>query len=163
MATREKRPALETDHQHVFAQIAVVFRAAFVLEAGGGFLLGCGTYRVLKPKQAYWEPDKQTVLWAGLERCRMLRVERIFDITRQTGARWISTPIQKLPEGEETLLPASPDDVLELDEVWSCVLKKAGARWVWTALCRRTRHIVACVIGDREPCTMPSFMEGHPG
>ena len=160
MATREKRPALETDHQHVFAQIAVVFRAAFVLGAGGGFLLGCGTYRVFKPKQAYWEPDKQTVLWAGLERCRMMRVERIFDITRQTGARWISTPIQKLPEGEETLLPASPDDVLELDEVWSCVLKKAGARWVWTALCRRTRHIVA---RDRRPRALHhAFVYGRP-
>ncbi len=55
------------------------------------------------------------------------------------------------------------DDVLELDEVWSCVLKKAGARWVWTAMCRRTRHIVAFAIGDREPCNMLSFMQDHPG
>jgi insertion element IS1 protein InsB len=113
----------------------------------------CGIYRVLKPKQAHWETDKQIVLRAGLERCRMLRVERIFDITRQTAARWISTHIQKLPEVEDTLLPASPDDVLELDEVWSCVLKKDCTRWVWTAMCRRTRHIVAFAIGDRSKVT----------
>jgi transposase-like protein len=122
-----------------------------------------GTYRVLKPKPAYSESDNQTVLRAGLERCSLRGGERIFDITRQTVVRWISTPVQKLPEGAETLLPASPDDVLELDEVWSFVLKKAGRRWLWTAMCRRTRQIVAFASGDREPCHMPSFVEGHPG
>ena len=44
---------------------------------------------------------------------------------------------------------AAPDDVLELDEVWSFVLKRTQKRWLWTALCRRTRQIVAFVIGDR--------------
>lgn len=58
----------------------------------------CGTYRVLKPKQTYSDTDKQTVLRACLERCCWRGVERIFDITRQTVARWIGTPIQKLPE-----------------------------------------------------------------
>lgn len=84
----------------------------------------CGTYRVLKPRQIYSDTDKQTVLWACLERCSLRGVERIFAITRQTVACWISTHIQKLPEVEDTLLPASADDVLELDEVWSFVLKK---------------------------------------
>jgi hypothetical protein len=32
--------------------------------------------------------------------------------------------MQKLPEGKDLLLPASVDDVLELDEIWSVVLKK---------------------------------------
>jgi hypothetical protein len=86
----------------------------------------CGTYRVLSPKPASSEIDKQMVLRAGLERCSLRGIERIFDITRQTVVRWISTPIQKLPKRAETLLPAFPDDVLELDEVWSFVLKKAG-------------------------------------
>jgi insertion element IS1 protein InsB len=122
----------------------------------------CGTYRVLKPKPAYWETNKQTVLQAGLERCSLRGVERIFDIPRQTVVRWISTPIQKLPEVADTLLPASADDVLELDEGWSFVLKKAGTRWLWTARCRRTRHIVAFASGDREPCHLPSCVEGHP-
>jgi insertion element IS1 protein InsB len=93
------------------------------------------------------------VLRARLERCIRRGVARIFAIARQTVARWLSTPIQKLSEGEDTLLPASPDDVLELDEVWSCVLKKAGVRWLWTAMCRRTRQIVAFAIGDRSKAT----------
>ena len=42
---------------------------------------------------------------------------------------------------------------LELDELWSFVLKKACKRWVWIALCRNTRQIVAFVIGDRSTVT----------
>jgi IS1 family transposase len=76
-------------------------------------------------------------------------VEPIFPITRQRVARCISTPIQKLPEGEERLLPASAEDVLEREEVWRCVRKKAGARWGWTARSRRTHYIVAFASGNR--------------
>ena len=47
------------------------------------------------------------------------------------------------------MLPAQPSDELELDEMWSFVLKKSKKRWLWTALCRRTRQIIAHVIGDR--------------
>ena len=93
------------------------------------------------------------VLRAGLERCSLRGVERIFDIARQTVTGWIATPIQKLPEVKDVLLPASVDDVLELDEIWSFVLKKDHPRWLWAALCRRTRQIVAFVIGDRSKAT----------
>lgn len=48
----------------------------------------------------------------------------------------------------ESLLPAESGDVLELDEVWSFVWVKTAKYWLWTALCRRTRQIVAFVIGD---------------
>lgn len=44
---------------------------------------------------------------------------------------------------EKTLLPAQTGDVLELDEVWSFVFKKSQQVWIWLALCRRTRQIVA--------------------
>jgi insertion element IS1 protein InsB len=40
-----------------------------------------------------------------------------------------------------------------LDEVWSFVRKKTDKRWLWTAMCRRTRQIVAFVIGDRSEAT----------
>ena len=42
---------------------------------------------------------------------------------------------------------------LELDELWSFVLKKSRKRWIWIALCRRTRQVVAYVIGDRSEAT----------
>ena len=46
-------------------------------------------------------------------------------------------------------MPARPNDVLELDELWSFVLRRKDKRWVWLAQCRRTRQIVAYVIGSR--------------
>ena len=45
-------------------------------------------------------------------------------------------------------MPTQSDDVLELDEVWSFVFVKTAKYWLWTALCRRTRQIVAFVLGD---------------
>jgi insertion element IS1 protein InsB len=62
-----------------------------------------------------------------------------------------------LPELRETLVepdPAEPSQsVLELDELWSLVLKRANKRWVWIALCRATRQVVAYVVGDRSRAT----------
>jgi insertion element IS1 protein InsB len=58
---------------------------------------------------------------------------------------------------KETLVKPAPGDegarVLELDELWSFVLKKSAKRWIWIALCRRTRQVVAFVIGDRSART----------
>jgi insertion element IS1 protein InsB len=50
-----------------------------------------------------------------------------------------------------TLPPTPPSDdlVLELDELWSFVGKKANKRWVWIALARHTRQVVAYAIGER--------------
>lgn len=50
---------------------------------------------------------------------------------------------------EDTLQPAKQEDILELDEVWSFVQKRTNKRWLWIALCRRTRQVVAYFIGDR--------------
>lgn len=49
----------------------------------------------------------------------------------------------------DTLLPSQTGDVLELDELWSFVGSKACQLWLWVALCRRTRQIVAWTLGDR--------------
>ena len=44
-------------------------------------------------------------------------------------------------------------EILELDELWSFVQSKNNARWVWIALCRRTRQVVASEVGDRSEAT----------
>jgi IS1 family transposase len=51
---------------------------------------------------------------------------------------------------EKTLLRAQKGDVLELDEVWTFVGSKEHPVWLWLALCRRTRQIVAWWYGSRE-------------
>ncbi len=113
----------------------------------------CGAYRVLEPKRIYPESEKETIMRAYKERASMRGLERIFNVTRQTVARWIREIVYALPDLKDTLLPAEPNDVLELDELWSFVLKKTRKRWLWTAICRRTRQLVAFVIGDRSAKT----------
>jgi insertion element IS1 protein InsB len=71
-----------------------------------------------------------------------------------------------LPELRETLI--EPDQaepatmILELDELWSFVLKRSNKRWVWIALCRATRQVVAYVVGDRSAATCQKLWQQVP-
>lgn len=93
--------------------------------------------------------SKGRILKSYLERVSLRGLERIFEVSRQRISAWIKAHAQELPDLKDTLLPAEPGDVLEYDEAWSFVLKKANKRWLWTVMCRRTRQILAFVIGDR--------------
>jgi len=42
---------------------------------------------------------------------------------------------------------------MELDELWSFVLKKRNKLWIWIALCRKTRQVIARAVGDRSKDT----------
>ena len=70
--------------------------------------------------------------------------------------------IRRLPVFEDTLLPSQSGDVLELDELWSFVERKTQEVWLWLALCRRTRQVVACTIGDRSHEGAKSLREHVP-
>jgi len=59
-------------------------------------------------------------------------------------------------------LPAEPEDILEADEMWSFVYERWNKRWIWTVMCRRTRQIVAFVIGDRSEATCRKLWEQIP-
>jgi insertion element IS1 protein InsB len=109
----------------------------------------CASYGTLHPQQRYDERTRRQVKRAVLERISMRGIERLFGLSRHTVADWIEDWAVHLPPLEATLVAAQLEDVLELDEVWSFVVKKANQRWVWVALCRRTRQIVAYYIGDR--------------
>lgn len=112
--------------------------------------LDCNAYGTLKPQgRAYPQFLRDLVLRAYRERASMRGIERIFGIARQTLARWLEEEAAMLPDLAETLEPSEEGDVLELDELWSFVLKKSEKRWIWIALCRRTRQVVAYYIGDR--------------
>jgi hypothetical protein len=78
---------------------------------------------------------------------RSLRgLARPFGVSRQTVTSWLKKEMA-LPELSETLIephpPAPEQTALELDELWSLVLKRANKRWVWIALCRATRQVLA--------------------
>ena len=71
-----------------------------------------------------------------------------------------------LPELSDTLRGPDPQDPaasdLELDELWSFVLKRASKRWIWVALCRATRQVVAYFIGDRSRHSCQKLWERIP-
>ncbi len=71
-----------------------------------------------------------------------------------------------MPPLSETLVVPDPNDqeatTLELDELWSFMLKKARKKWIWMALCRRTRQVVAYAIGDRSKVTCRELWEALP-
>ncbi|MEO1667189.1 MAG: IS1 family transposase [Chloroflexota bacterium] len=108
----------------------------------------CGTYRVLKPKQSYSDRFREQVLRAARERVSLRGLERIFGLHRQTVLHWIAQQVAALPGLADTLLPVQFGDVLEVDEAWSFVARKADKHWLWTVMCRHTRQIIAFVIGD---------------
>ena len=39
--------------------------------------------------------------------------------------------------------------MLELDELWSFVARRTNQVWIWIALYRKTRQVVAYAVGDR--------------
>ena len=68
----------------------------------------------------------------------------------------------RIPYLQATLLPAQDEEVLELDELWSFVASKAEQVWIWMALCRRTRQVVAWHFGPRDERTCRYLWEKIP-
>jgi len=114
-------------------------------------------------KKVYDEKTKQQAKDSYFERVSMRGVERIFDVPRQRLAKWLVEEGENLSDDlTSTLAEPEAEEVLELDEVWSFVLKKANKRWIWIALSRRTRQVVAYVIGDRSEETCRKLWERIP-
>jgi IS1 family transposase len=74
--------------------------------------------------------------------------------------------VAQLPPLQTTLFAPDPEDpastTLELDELWSFVLKKAHDSWMWIALCRKTRQVVAYALGDRSKKTCQRLWQAIP-
>lgn len=92
----------------------------------------------------------------------MRGVERVFSVPRSCLVNWLLEEESNLPDLSDTLAPAQENDILELDELWSFVLEKQNKQWVWIALCRRTRQVVAYVVGDRSEQTCRQLWECIP-
>ena len=71
-----------------------------------------------------------------------------------------------MPDLSETLIKPDVDDpestIMELDELWSFVLKKSGQAWIWIALCRKTKQVVAYAVGDRSEETCRKLWNAVP-
>jgi insertion element IS1 protein InsB len=122
----------------------------------------CGAYGTLDATVRYTPERKAEILRAYQERSSMRGIRRTFGVARKTLARWLKQKAKTLPEVADTLDPARADDVLELDELWSFVSSKDNQRWVWIALCRRTRQIVAFFVGDRSEASCRKLWDRLP-
>jgi len=74
--------------------------------------------------------------------------------------------VAQLPPFHTTLVTLDPEEaastILELDELWSFVLKKANDSWIWIALGRQTRQVVGYALGDRSKQTCLRLWESIP-
>ena len=114
---------------------------------------------------AYPDERREEILRAYEERSSLRGLERTFGVSRNTVIAWIKKA-STLPVLSETVVtPDATDEdatVLELDELWSFVMKKANQAWVWIALCRKTRQVVAYTLGDRSQFTCRRLWEAIP-
>ncbi len=125
--------------------------------------LECGRTFILEPKgPRYREKTKARVLATCQDRMSTRGIRRTFGVCCQTLMKWVGEKIQGWPEFVDTLLPSQAGDVLALDELWSFVHSKAQEGWLWIALCRRTRQIVASTIADRSQEGAKSLREQVP-
>ncbi|HMB92981.1 MAG TPA: IS1 family transposase, partial [Rhodothermales bacterium] len=109
----------------------------------------CHKTRVLVPRR-----DKSLFAFierAWRERLSLRTIARIFKVSLQSVLLLLRHLAQSLPALKRSLMPKQPGDVLELDELYSFVGSKQEKRWLWIALCRRTRQVVAFAIGARRP------------
>jgi insertion element IS1 protein InsB len=100
-----------------------------------------------------WE--SQALVNATRERISLRGLARIFGVSRKTITQWLKAAIRALPPFQGSVSEAESGDVLELDEVWrwSFVGNKQQKVWLWIALCRCTRQVVAYTLGDRSTRT----------
>ena len=107
----------------------------------------CGKTRVLMPKR---NKDLDRFMEKTLrERLSLRGSARLFGVSLHTVLLSVQRLARSLPALRHALMPAQADDVLERDELYSFVQTKKQKRWLWVALCRRTRQVIAYVIADR--------------
>jgi insertion element IS1 protein InsB len=105
---------------------------------------------------------KAELFKATRERISLRGLARVFGVGRKTIKQWFKTALQALPRFAASVDPAQDNDVLELDELWSFVGSKKQQVWLWIALCRRSRQVVAYTLGDRSTQTCEQLYNNLP-
>lgn len=111
----------------------------------------CGRQFVVKDQR--FSPNKQELIKSLLlERISLRGICRVLKVSLS----WLLNFIEELylsnPDDLNFACPISAEIEIfcvEADELWSYVGAKENKRWVWLALERRTRQIIALHIGDR--------------
>ena len=74
-------------------------------------------------------------------------------MARHRVLQWLADQVEQVPSLGERLRPTHAGAILALDALRAVVYQPDNERWRWTAVCRRTRPSVACVLGARSAAT----------
>ena len=105
----------------------------------------CNAYRVLYKKKAV---DKEAVFRTFEERNSYRSTGRIFGISHVSIFNWLKKKAQNLNPFKTTVQEATPDTVLEVDEIFSYILLKTNQIRIWIVENKQTKQIVSFHIGD---------------
>ena len=116
----------------------------------------CGRQFVLHTENRTIGPDQRAMVERLL--CEKISLHGICRAVR-VSIRWLMgfvvARFAALPDHLHVLPVAAPREVIigrlevEADEMWSFVAKKANKHWVWIAMDKQTRQIIAFHVGDR--------------
>ena len=116
----------------------------------------CGRQFVLCAENHVIAEDQRTLVARLLcEKISLHGICRAVGVSLRWLMDFIVARFAALPEHLQVRPVAAPRDVLigrlevEADEMWSFVKQKANKQWVWIAMDKQTRQIIAFHVGDR--------------
>ena len=116
----------------------------------------CGRQFVLDAANRGIAEEQRTVVERLLcEKISLHGICRAVGVSIRWLMRFIVTCFAALPDPLHVQPVAAPRDVIlgrlevEADEMWSFVKRKANKQWVWIAMDKQTRDIMAFHVGDR--------------
>lgn len=89
-------------------------------------------------------------------------VARVFAISYYQVYHQLNMVCSLLADFKTQVANPQSEDILDLDELCGFCGRKANKEWPWAALSRRTRQVVAYVIGDRSEKTFRKLVRKIP-
>lgn len=122
----------------------------------------CHCCPVLQPKKAQ-NIDFEALKRSFLERLSLCGVSRIFAISYYQVYQNLNLTLLLLPNFRTQVAnQKGTENILEFDELCGFCKCKANKQWLWVALNRHNRQIVAYVIGDRSEQTFRRLIRKIP-
>ena len=122
----------------------------------------CFKSRVLYRKNSQ-VVDNEALRRCFLERMSLCGVSRVFLLSYYQVYKELNLSCLLLPFFKTQVMDNQHlDDVLEFDELCGFCQNKKRKQWLWAALSRKTRQIVAYVIGDRSEKTFRRLIRKIP-
>ena len=122
----------------------------------------CDKSRVVHRKFSH-DFDFEAVRRSFLERMSLCGVSRVFLISYYQVYKELNICFLLLPNFKSPVIENKQlTDVIEFDELCGFCQNKKNKPWIWAAISRNTRQIVAYVIGDRSELTFKRLLRKIP-